>query len=123
MMSGHYEVVYIDKFSDVVQAEMTHDMLQQRFHLDDASLEKLSCGQPVVVKRLVPLGDAKRFESAIKEAGGTCWVQKIESDGLHAERRELCRRQKLDRRGTYRGSSILPDRRQSCGRRSSDRAH
>lgn len=122
-MSEHYEVVYIDKFSDVVQAEMARNMLQQRFHLDDASLEKLSCGLPVVVKRLVPLVDAKKFESAIKEAGGTCWVQEIASDGLHAERREILRRQELDRRGTYRGSSILPDRRQSCGRRSSDRSH
>lgn len=123
-MSGkHYEVVYIDKFSDIAQAEMARDLLRQKFHLDDSSLEKLSCGQPVVVKRMVPLGDAQRFESAIKEAGGTCWVQEIPSDGSHVERRELLRRQKIDRRGSYRGSSILPDRRQTCGRRSADKPH
>jgi len=123
MSSKHYEVVYIDKFSDIAKAEMARDLLRQRFHLDDLSLDKLSCGQPVVVKRLVPLDDAQKFESAIKQAGGTCWVQEVPSDGVHTERRELVRRQKIDRRGTYRGSSILPDRRQSCGRRSSDRAH
>jgi len=123
MSSKHYEVVYIDKFSDIAQAEMSRDLLRQKFHLDDTSLNKLSCGQPVVVKRMVPLGDAQKFESAIKEAGGTCWVQEVPSDGSHVERRELVRREKIDRRGSYRGSSILPDRRQTCGRRSADRAH
>jgi len=123
MNSKHYEVIYIDKFSDVANAEMARELLQQRFHLDDVSLDKLSCGQPVVVKRLVPLADAQKFESAIKEAGGTCWIQEVQSNGLHIERRLIGRRQKLDRRGSYRGSSILPDRRQSCGRRSADKPH
>ncbi|GAA5316157.1 MAG: hypothetical protein AseanaTS_13620 [Candidatus Pelagadaptatus aseana] len=119
-MDSRYEVVYIDKFTDIVEAEIARKQLQQRFHMSDGVLQSLSCGKPVVIKKGVDLEEAERYEKAIKDSGGVCWIQKMSEDGAHHERRHNERRLNLDRRSEYRGSSIQPDRRANCGRRTSD---
>jgi hypothetical protein len=122
-MDSRYEVVYIDKFTDIVEAEIARKQLQQRFHMTDSVMASLSCGKPVVIKKGVELDEAERYEKAIKDSGGVCWIQKMAPDGVHRERRHDERRVNLDRRSEYRGSSIQPDRRTNCGRRSGDRKH
>ena len=68
------------------------------------------------------LAEAERFERAIKQAGGACWVQPASQHNKDFERRSEQRRQSAERRVRYRGSSILPDRRMSPARRSTDRS-
>jgi hypothetical protein len=116
-----YEVVYLDSFGCEEDASEARAKLKACFHLNDSQLKLLCSGVPVVVKKNLPLAEAQRFESAIKQAGATCWLQEMSPDEVHYERRQNKRRLLLDRRATYRGSSILPDRRSNTGRRREDR--
>lgn len=116
-----YEVVYIDNFDNADDAAQARSKLKACFHLNESQLQLLGSGVPVVVKKNLPLVDAERFEAAIKQAGATCWLQEMSPDEVHYERRQNSRRLLLDRRSTFRGSSILPDRRSNTGRRRQDR--
>ncbi len=115
-----YEVVYIDKFKDSIEADLARVSLKERFNLSDRKLDLMSSGLPVVVKKGISFDEACIFEDAIKRSGGVCWIQEMSPDGLHYERRTDPRRLQLDRRETYRGSSIQPDRRMGVGRRTDD---
>ena len=122
MKSSSYEVVYIDKFTDMVEAGIVRDNLQKTFGLKPKHIVALSSGRPVVIKKRINFDEALRYKAAVDSAGGVAWVQELGSDGTHIERRQTGRRQLKDRRAVFRASSILPDRRQSCGRRSTDRS-
>ena len=115
-----YEVVYIDKFDDLLAAELFRDQVRKRFKLNTEQLNRLSTGLPVVVKKRISYEEAQTFRLAIKNAGGVCWVQELGADGKHFERRQGDRRGAMSRRAAFRASSKLPDRRRSKGRRSTD---
>ncbi len=120
-MSGQqYEVLYIDKFTDVAVAEYAKENIRKLFHLDQQHMDRLSTGEPVVIKKHVNQQQAEKYKQAIAKAGGVAWAQCLDENGQHRERRQSSRRRLLDRRGSYRASSIQPDRRESCGRRSTD---
>jgi hypothetical protein len=119
-MEKHYEVLYVDKFTDGAKAEYARENLRKLFHLNEQHLTRLASGEPVIIKKKVDLDEAVRYRQAIAAAGGTAWVQALDERGNHCERRKQSRRQLTDRRLRYRASSIQPDRRQSCGRRSTD---
>ncbi|MGQ9425911.1 hypothetical protein ACXYTJ_05090 [Gilvimarinus sp. F26214L] len=121
MDEARYEVVFIDKFSDGAEADLVRGRVRRRFRLSDRAFARITSGSPVVVKRCRELEEARRYLSVIRALGAVCWIQLSEDDGRHVERRSIQRRALLDRRAIYRGSSILPDRRGGCGRRSSDR--
>jgi hypothetical protein len=118
--SKAYEVVYIDKFSDMASAELARESLKRTFGLNDQVISTLSSGVPIVVKKDISWEEAQKFEQAIKHSGAMCWVQEMSPDGGFHERRHELRRSALDRRETVRGSSILPDRRYGIGRRSDE---
>lgn len=115
-----YEVVYIDKFEDLLAAELFRDQVRKRFRLDPSQLGKLSTGLPVVVKKRVNFTVAESYRTAIKKAGGVCWVQELGPNGEHYERRQGERRKSSHRRSAFRASSRFPDRRQTRGRRYTD---
>lgn len=115
-----YQVLYIDKFADAIEAATTSQSLRKLFGLDEKAIARLASGKPTVVKKNVPYAAANRLHEAICEAGGTCWVEEVGDRQAYGDRREEMRRQLFDRRCAYRGSAIVPDRRKSCGRRSSD---
>lgn len=118
--AADYAVIFIDKFEQGPVAKLMRDGLRKRFRLSQATLAHLCSGRPVVVKKGLRLDDARRYRAAIQSVGGVCWIQATDADGRLRERRRSERRQLPDRRDTYRGSSIQPDRRAACGRRSSD---
>lgn len=120
MTGAVYEVVYIDKFEGQPDADLCRQRIGRCFRLSHDALARLSSGSPVVVKKNIGLDEANRYAAAIESAGGVCWVQELDAQGSHHERRQQQRREVLDRRDQYRGSSIQPDRRGSCGRRSTD---
>jgi hypothetical protein len=115
-----YEVVYVDKFDDLLAAELFRDQVRKRFRLDTDKLSRLSTGLPVVVKKRIQYDEAQRYHAAIRKAGGICWVQELGPNGEHFERRENQRRRPRERRGAYRASSLFPDRRGRDGRRTTD---
>lgn len=115
-----YDVFYIDKFHHQPNADALRERIGRRFRLTAEALAHLSSGEPVVVKKSVKLAEAKRYLAAFRAVGGACWIQPHAADGRFRERRREWRRSLLDRRAIYRASSVQPDRRQSCGRRSTD---
>lgn len=115
-----YDVCYVDKFHNHPNANILRERIAHRFRLTEQALAHLSTGEPVVVKKKVELGEAKRYVAAFRAVGGVCWIQPQAMDGRYRERRHQWRRSLLDRRAKYRASSVQPDRRQSCGRRSTD---
>ena len=117
---SNYEVLYIDKFSDMVEAEVVRASIQRYFGLDANQSLRLFCGRPVVVKKNVSRDVAEHLSNTIRGIGGVCWVQEISLSGTHMERRQHPRRQSRDRRHSVRSSAIIPDRRANCGRRSTD---
>lgn len=120
MESATYEVVYIDKFKGLPSAGLLRERIGKAFGLSEKNLARISSGTPVVIKKRVGLEEAKKYQQAIRDLAGVCWIQSLDAEGGHRDRRQQNRRAVLDRRSDYRGSSILPDRRSDCGRRSSD---
>lgn len=120
MERNSYDVFYIDKFHKHPNAHELRSRVGRRFKLSAKALDHLSSGEPIAVKKSVSLHEAKRYLSAFRSVGGVCWIQPSSGDGRFHERRQLWRRSLLDRRAIFRASSIQPDRRQSCGRRSTD---
>ncbi len=122
MEGKNYQVVYIDKFYDARESATVSQNLRDLFGLNEKVIRRLASGEPVVVKKSVSYSIAEPIQVAICEAGGTAWIEEMEVErGLgYRDRRKQQRRQLSDRRQYYRGSSILPDRRHKCGRRSSD---
>lgn len=120
MSNKLYEVVYIDKFDDLLAAELFRDQVRKRFKLASDQLTRLSTGLPVVVKKRLSFDEAQQYRTAIKQAGGVCWVQELGPNNKHFERRQGERRLTVPRRSAYRASSRFPDRRRSRGRRSTD---
>lgn len=115
-----YEVVYVDKFDDLLAAELFRDQVRKRFKLEPEKLARLSTGLPVVVKKRISLDEAQRYHAAIRKAGGVCWMQELDKNGRHYERRQAQRRKLSERRSAYRASSLFPDRRRGHNRRSTD---
>ena len=115
-----YEVVYVDKFDDLLAAELFRDQVRKRFKLNTEQLGRLSTGLPVVVKKRIGFDEAQTYRIAIQNAGGVCWVQELGPSGKHFERRRGERRKPPPRRSAFRASSHLPDRRRASGRRSTD---
>ncbi len=119
-MEQQYEVLYIDKFTDSAKAQYARENLREAFHLAERHLDQLASGEPVVIKKQVSFEEALRYRQVVVNAGGVAWVQALDADGVHRERRQGNRRHLADRRAYYRASSIQPDRRENCGRRSTD---
>lgn len=121
MDDARYEVVYIDKFTDMAKAEVARRALQKRFKMSDHVLKCLSLGKPVVIKKGLCFEEAERYERAVKSSGCLCWIQKMAMDFEHHERRLHTRRNNPERRKARRYSAIQPDRRMNLGRRSEDK--
>ncbi len=121
MGTNFFEVIYIDNFEDLLSADLFRDQVRKRFKLKTEEIARMSSGLPVVVKRNLSFEQANLYRSAIRSAGGVCWIQERGPSGKYSERRRTKRRENLDRRTCYRASSTFPDRRRSCGRRGSDK--
>lgn len=116
-----YDVIYIDKFTDVIAARLFRTFAKTRFNLTDAQLDKLSTGRPVVVKKRISRTIAKQYHRAFLKMGGVCWIQPSQHADQHFERRLITRRQPLDRREAYRPSTAFRNRRRNKGRRNTDK--
>ena len=123
MIEQLYDVVYIDKFTDVIAARLFRTFAKTRFNLSNAQLDRLSTGKPVVVKKRISRDLAKKYHRAFLQVGGVCWIQPSSESGDRWERRAIARRKPTDRRETYRPSTAYRNRRRSKGRRNSDQRY
>ena len=105
-----YTVCYIDKYSTPERSQEITLAIGEKFGLSAKHLNKLSSGNPVVIKQSVPMTYAKRLKDAVNTLGGCCWIQMLDSAGQFRERRLSARRTEADRRGLPR-TNIEPDRR------------
>ncbi len=112
-----YDVVYIDRFTDVIAARLFRTFAKTRFKLTNTQLDQLSSGAPIVVKKRISRDLAKEYHRAFIKMGGVCWIQPSQETGHYLERRALSRRKPLDRRETYRPSTAFRNRRRNKGRR------
>lgn len=112
-----FEVLYIDKFSDVQQSQAVLKEMANLFHLKPQACERLSCGEPVVVKQHIDRDTAEKIRRAIVASGGTCWIQQQPDNSHMTERRCNDRRSLNNRRATRRDNAIQPDRRVNGDRR------
>ncbi|MGH1472271.1 MAG: hypothetical protein ACRBCS_13855 [Cellvibrionaceae bacterium] len=120
MSDQMYDVVYIDKFTDVIAARLFRTFAKTRFNLSNTQLDRLSSGKPIVVKRRISRDKAKEYHRAFIKMGGVCWIQPTQEEGQYWERRAISRRKPLDRRESYRPSTSFRNRRRNKGRRNSD---
>ncbi len=123
MIEQLYDVVYIDKFTDVIAARLFRSFAKTRFNLTNAQLDRISTGKPVIVKRRISRDLAKKYHRAFLQVGGVCWIQPSNESGVHWERRAIARRQPVDRRETYRPSTAFRNRRRNKGRRNADKKY
>ena len=89
-----------------------------------ARIDRILSGQPFVIKNQLTGDEADRYCDAMRKLGAECQVE-ADVDGGNLKphfigRRKFIRRKRGDRRKQARGSSILPDRRSSSGRRQVD---
>ena len=116
-----YEVFYIDKFINSNTARVAMANLRAKFKLNSATLKQMNSRKPISIKRRVTLNVAEKYCQALIDAGGTAWVEEMVAGIPRTRDRRADKRRLLqDRRGLYRGSAIVPDRRASMGRRSVD---
>ena len=115
-----YEVVYIDKFERRAEANEVGWRFRRLFGLNNQTLAKLGSGNPVILKKNIPLNIATQLQHLVEAIGGVCWVQQVPVKGAPHERRRHERRQLQDRRGAVRADALVSDRRINPGRRSTD---
>ncbi len=89
-------ILYCNKTSDRLIDQVKNGLLQ-RLSLPDSVLEKLFCGQPIVVQHSVDHEKAMHYQEAIEAAGGICEVEPLTrirniDDAGFIERREMDRR-------------------------------
>jgi hypothetical protein len=91
---------------------------------DAGKLKQMLSGRPVVIKAGLSREQARQYQQVIAKTGAVAEIGVDPANQYYApgykERRHDQRRIKGDRRGVRRTSSILPDRRASHGRRSTD---
>ncbi len=115
-----YQVIYIDKFASPAEAQTSYRRIKDAFHLSDQAITQLQSQKPVPIKQNINRDTAQTICELMSSLGATCWLQEMNAEEAFFDRRQDKRRQQLDRRQQYRSSSIQPDRRHDCGRRSTD---
>ncbi len=115
-----YQVIYIDKFANPEEAQASYQQIQDTFQLSEQAIRQLQSQKPVPIKQNTNRETAQTICELMNSLGATCWLQEMSADEAFFDRREEKRRQQFDRRQHYRSSSIQPDRRHDCGRRSTD---
>ena len=126
MAAHQFQVVFLGVVEEGLAVENVREAMAKEFRLQPKFVEHLFSGRPVVVKRSVDAETAMRYKYLIDTMGGNSRIEPmpIQQTGPgmagFVERRSAFRRQLSDRRCAVRTVGFMDDRRQGCGRRSSD---
>ena len=77
MPEDRYNIVFAGKLLSGTDPARTREKLGSTFRLDDAQLDNLFSGRPVVVKRDVDLITATRFQQAFLAAGARTEIETV----------------------------------------------
>ncbi len=126
----NYRIIFYGRLVEGYSVDQVADNLARIFkqNLKDARqaarIGRILSGQPFVIKNQLTVNEADKYCDAMRNIGAQCQVE-LDVDGGNLKphfigRRKFIRRKRGDRRKLARGSSILPDRRSSSGRRQVD---
>ena len=83
MAAELYNVVFAGELIGTEEPEVVGRNLQTRFRLDEAQLQGLFSGRPIVVKRDVDLETAERFQDAFRRLGARAIIEAADAvDGI-----------------------------------------
>jgi len=105
------------------ESEMVLDRIRVRFKLPAEQLKLLEGETPVIIKRHTDVGLLQSLTEAFRQLGAVVWVQGISDDQTYNDRRGDGRRCSNERRGSYRRTLAIPERRMGSGRRRDDFGH
>lgn len=120
MPSQIYQIVFTGEIVKDHAVDRVKHNLAELFKADLPTVERIFCGQPVVVKRHLDSEGALVYLSAITQAGAVARMEVMptargESNAM--ERRKIARRQAAKRRRRLRDETFVPDRREGQDRR------
>ena len=129
-MARHYRLVFRGKYLPGFVPDDVHSSVATLLNAPVDKVQALLSGIPAVIKRDVEVEQGNRYLEALAEIGLMTHLELLTDetgepikpgswDGLE-RRSDATRRHRADRRAGRRGAAIVPERRQTRGRRKTD---
>lgn len=123
MSSQIYQIVFTGEIVKDYDVDIVKRNLAELFKADILAINRIFCGQPVVVKRNLDPEGALVYLSAITQAGAVArmeFMSVAQGGNIATEHRKVTRREAAKRRKRLRDETFVPDRRESQDRRHPD---
>ena len=114
MLATRFNLIYKGEVHNGYDLEEVKATIAELFDLDEKGLEQFFSGRPVALKEHLDAVTGETFQKALACVGAVTHLEPVQCEAteeLPGDRRRRQRRRWGDRRATYRGSSIQPDRR------------
>ncbi len=123
MSSQIYQIVFSGEIVKDCVVDNVKRNLAELFKADMLTINRIFCGQPVVIKRNLDPEGALVYLSAITQAGAVARMEFMpgaREGNIATEHRKTARRQAVKRRKRLRDETFVPDRREVQDRRNPD---
>jgi hypothetical protein len=120
MTSQIYQIVFNGEIATDWDVDVVKGNLVELFKADIPAINRIFCGQPVVIKRNLDPEGAIVYLSAITQAGAVARMELMpgaREGSVTTEHRKVARRQAAKRRKRLRDETFVPDRREVHDRR------
>lgn len=115
MLATRFNLIYKGEIYEGYALENVKKSISELFELDDAGVDEFFSGRPVALTKNVDAVTGETYQKALACVGALTHLEPVQTGRTHhperTERRRRERRLCADRRASYRGSSIQPDRR------------
>ena len=118
-MARHYRLVFRGKYLPGFVPDDVHSSVATLLNAPVDKVQALLSGIPAVIKRDVEVEQGNRYLEALAEIGLMTHLELL-TDETGERRSDAARRHRADRRADRRGAAIVPERRQTRGRRKTD---
>lgn len=123
MASQTYQIVFSGEIVKGCAVDRVKRNLAELFKADMPAINRIFCGQPVVIKRNLDPEGALVYLSALTQAGAVARMEFMpgtREGNIAMEHRKVARRQTAKRRKRLRDETFVPDRREVQDRRHPD---
>jgi hypothetical protein len=123
MSSQTYQIVFSGEIVKDYDVDIVKHNLAELFKADMPAINRIFCGQPMVIKRNLDPEGALVYLSAITQAGAVArmeFMPGVREGSVTTEHRKVARRQAVKRRKRLRDETFVPDRREVHDRRHPD---
>ncbi|MBI5611894.1 MAG: hypothetical protein HY942_02315 [Gammaproteobacteria bacterium] len=120
MSSQTYQIVFSGEIAKDCDIDIVKRNLAALFKTDLPAINRIFCGQPMVIKRNLDPEHALMYLSAITQAGAVArmeFMPMAQQASVAIEHRNAVRRLTTQRRQRLRDESFVPDRRERLDRR------